>query len=254
MSKLSKVLIKEPRGRKPEEGAETPYHLARQYSDDRLGNRVVQTANWRRAFWASTFTTFISMGALVATITKPPLPPLVVEVNHTTGVANVVGRLGAVKYEPQLAEMQYFIGKFLGLVRNISTDPVVVKKNWLEAYKFTRQSAANLLNQWAQQPESQLSKIGRESVSIEVISVNKVTDSKSLQARWRETVFTDSGAVKESYIMTGIFTIEVEPPKDERTALTNPLGVYIKNFQWNKEVKDSEEQHPNNNPTVNQQS
>lgn len=238
MSNLTKKLMTERESRRPEEAPETPYHMARKYSDDRLGNVVKQSANWRMAFWGVMAFALISLVGWISAVSRPPLPPLVVEVDHNTGVSNVVGRLGASHYEPQLAEIQFFIGRFLNLVRNIPVDPVVVKKNWLDAYKFTRQTAAAMLNEWANQPDGQLSKLGKESVSIDVLAVTKVADSQSYQARWRETIFTETGAVKESYIMTGLFTVEVDPPLDEASVLVNPLGIYIRNFQWTKEVKD----------------
>jgi type IV secretion system protein VirB5 len=252
MANQTRTLINEPRGRKPEQGPETLYSRAKKYADDRLGSRVVQAANWRMAFWGAMAFALICLIGLICSALKPPLPPFVVEVDHATGAANVVGRLGSVQYEPQLAEIQFFIGKFLTMVRTVSTDPVVIKKNWIDAYHFTRQSAATALNQWAQDPDGQLSRIGKESVSIEVISVNHVADSKSYQARWRESVYTDSGALKETYIMSGVFTIEIEQPKDESTILINPLGIFIKSFQWTREAKDNAEQLAPNE-SINQQ-
>lgn len=53
--------------------------------------------------------------------------------------------------------------------------------------------------------------------------------------RWSETVFNKQGLVEDKYILNGVFTIEIETPKEEELLLTNPLGIFINNFQWNRE-------------------
>jgi type IV secretory pathway TrbF-like protein len=36
--------------------------------------------------------------------------------------------------------------------------------------------------------------------------------------------------------MLATFIIEIDPPKDEQTLQENPLGLFIKSFQWNREL------------------
>jgi len=168
---------------------------------------------------------------------RPPLPPLVIEVDKMTGAANVVGRINAQSYEPQKIEIQYFLGHFIKLVRPVPIDGVVLKQNWSNAKYFLRQTANTELEESARSdghhtPE----KLGTEAISVELIGISFVAGSDSYQVRWKETVYGVDGVIKESYTMLGVFTIEIDPPKDEQTVLYNPLGIYIKHLQWSKEV------------------
>lgn len=36
--------------------------------------------------------------------------------------------------------------------------------------------------------------------------------------------------------MSAIVTIAIKAPKDEATLTINPLGIYIKDFSWDKEA------------------
>ncbi|MEI7668459.1 MAG: conjugal transfer protein TrbF [Pseudomonadota bacterium] len=237
MSQFIKEMMKEPKGRKPESAPDTIYARVQKSWDDRLGSVVKRAANWRMAFFISSGIASICAIGLVIVAIRPPLPPLVIAVDKMTGAANVVGRLNAQTYEPQKIEIQYFLGHFVKLVRPIPIDGVVLKQNWGQAKYFLRETANNELEQSARSDGHHApDKIGSEAISVELISINFVSGSDSYQARWKETVYGADGVVKESYVMLGVFTIEIEPPKDEQTVLYNPLGIYIKHMEWSKEV------------------
>ena len=162
----------------------------------------------------------------------------IVAIRTSTGEAVGLGPLPAWNYTPQQNEYRHFLAHWLELVRSVSMDSVVVKHNWLDAYSFTTQAAANQLNDWAQK-DDRLTKIGQETVSIEVISINRIAESRSYQIRWKETVRTKEGALKEEHAMTGVFPVKVEPPngQDLGALRVNPLGIKIDGgFQWSKDI------------------
>ena len=170
-------------------------------------------------------------------VTQRKLVPVIVTLNPQTGIPNVIGKVGEVAYEPKDEEIKYFLGQFIQRVRSVPADPVLIKKNWLEAYKFLRRAASITLNAMTNDDEdSPLKKIGEQTVTVQPISVIRVANSKSFQARWTEVVYGKNGGVKEQRTMAGVFTIEVSPPEDEASVLINPLGIYISTFQWAKEL------------------
>ena len=65
-----------------------------------------------------------------------------------------------------------------------------------------------------------------------VVAISK----NSYQVRWNESIFNSQGAPVDDYKMTGIFTITYIEPKTEKEILENPLGIYIKDFSWSKEL------------------
>jgi type IV secretion system protein TrbF len=54
--------------------------------------------------------------------------------------------------------------------------------------------------------------------------------------RWEETTYNKDGVTTGIKNMTGIFTIEISPPDDEYKLKVNPLGLYIKQFSWSRDV------------------
>ena len=235
---LSKELISQVPGQRPEQGPETVYARAQKGWDDRLGSVAVQAKNWRLLAFALAGLCLLTTAGWIMQAARPEPAALVIQVERGTGVANLVGRLDSIAYSPQVQEISYFLGRFVNMVRAVPLDPVVVKRNWIDAYQFMRQPAANQLDEWARRPGSPLSKIGEQTVAIEVIAVTPVGGSKSYQVRWRETTYSREGALRDAAIMSGIFTIEFEAQRSERRAMVNPIGLFIKSFQWTRETTE----------------
>jgi len=72
-----------------------------------------------------------------------------------------------------------------------------------------------------------------ETVSVEVKSVLPTSD-RTYEVEWVETTRDLYGTVKATDRWKGYFAIALNPPKDERQARINPLGVYITNASWAK--------------------
>ena len=83
--------------------------------------------------------------------------------------------------------------------------------------------------------ENLTGKLGKETVQIDVQVVVPVSSS-TYQVRWIETSFSKEGKVIENRKMTGLFSIEIIPPKDEKEVLSNPLGLLIKDVSWSRET------------------
>ncbi len=237
MSLASELLTKRSNF-KPKTYPQTPYNAAREEWNDRTGALVRQAYNWRLAFFAMFLISVLLVAGLLIKSAQSSVRPYLIEHNPATGEAVGLGTLPAWNYTPQQSEVRHFLGHWLELVRSVSMDSVVVKHNWLDAYRFTTQGAANQLNEWAQKDE-RLAKIGQETVAIEIVSINPIADSKSYQIRWKESVRTKEGVLKEERAMTGIFPVKIEPPntKDDAALRVNPLGIKIDSgFEWSKDI------------------
>ena len=113
----------------------------------------------------------------------------------------------------------------------------MIKKNWLRAYAFLRKDAAGLLNELTNNElTSPLKQIGKQVVSIQPLSVVKIPETESYQVRWSETVYSAQGRKLDNYTMLGTFVLEFELPKNKQQINENPIGLFIKNFQWNREL------------------
>jgi type IV secretion system protein VirB5 len=226
-----------PTSYKPSKNGETPYLAAQQEWDNRIGSVVSQARNWRYAFFSVAALLFGTIAALIILANQQQVIPVVVALDKDSGEPTVVGPVDQKKYQPGPLEIKYFLSQFVRHVRSIPLDQVLIKQNWLRAYSFLRKDAAGLLNEMTQKdPNSPLKKIGKVLVTTQPISVLQIPDTDSYQMRWKETVYSSQGSKLEEYTMLATFIVELDPPKDSNTLQENPLGLFIKNFQWNREI------------------
>lgn len=211
----------------------TPYQRAMEEWDNRIGNARVQAKNWRIMALSLAGICLILAGGLVHQSAKSTVVPYVVEVNRE-GLVQAVGPAPQTMYVPSKAVLQYFLSQFVTYVRSIPLDPVVAKNQWLAAYGYLRQSAANSLNEIARR-EQPLAKVGQETVAVQIKSVVPLS-AETFQVRWEESTCNQEGSPAGVKNMTGLFTVEIAPPSDEKTLKVNPLGLYIKHFSWSQEV------------------
>lgn len=218
---------------KPSAAPATPYQKAAEEWDNRIGSARKQAYNWRIMALSLCGLSFLLVIGLIYQSSKSTVTPYVVQVTRE-GVVQAVGPARNTNYTPGQPVIEYFLSQFIGKVRSIPMDPVVAKNQWLEAYSFLRQSAANTLNEIAQK-EQPLSKIGLETVSVQVRSVVPLSKD-TYQVRWDETAYSKEGVSTGTKVMTGAFTLEIVPPNDEKQLKVNPLGLFIKQFSWSRDV------------------
>ncbi len=227
-----------PISMKPTEPAETAFLRARQEWDTRMGSTLVQARNWRMAFFGTVVLLALLCAANIALIKQSKVIPIVVGIDREKGEPVVIGRASEVRYTAGPMEIKYFLSNFIRLVRAVPSDSVVIKQNWLRAYKFLRSDAATMLNNLIDSDsESALKEIGKKTVIVQPVSVTQVAESNSYQMRWHETMYSIDGMKLDEYTMVGVFSIEIDTPRDEETLQENPLGLFIANFQWNRELK-----------------
>ena len=229
--------MNEPVSYKPQGHPVSPYIRAQQEWDSRIGSTVVQAKNWRLACLGAILLSLTLAGGLIYQGSQQKVIPVIVGLDKERGEPVVIGRSSEQAYQPGIQEIKYFLSQFVTLVRGVPQDPVLIKQNWVNAYAYLRHDAANTLNDVTNKDsESALKKIGEQTVTVQPLSVVQVTESNSFQVRWEEVVYNNHGIQIQRYIMNGVFSIELSPPDDEKTLNQNPLGLYITNFQWNREL------------------
>lgn len=233
-------LIRTPQSYKAERAPETPYERAQEAWSGVVGRPLAQARNWRLMAVISGSLTLLLAAANIMQLLQQKVVPMVIEVNRESGETALIGKPSSNVYRPGEPQIRFHLMQFIKYVRTVPVDPVVIKTNWMAAYKFLRPEAARALNLMTDQDqESPLKKIGLETVTIQPLSILFVDGSKSYQARWTEQRFDKSGQLISQYTMTGLFTLEIEEPKTEEAILVNPLGIYVKSFQWSKDLGET---------------
>lgn len=211
---------------------ETPYQKAGQVWDERMGAARVQAANWRIMAFGCLGLASLASAALVWRSLQSTVTPYVVEIDET-GAARAIGPASE-RYQPTDAQIAHHLARFLENVRSLSTDPVVVRQNWLAAYDFATDRGAASLNDYARVNDP-FSEVGRVSRAIDVISIVRVSET-SFQARWIERSF-ENGALAATARFTGLLTIIIDPPRDAETLRKNPLGVFVHGLNWTEDLE-----------------
>lgn len=209
----------------------TPYQKAAQAWDERIGSARVQAGNWRLMAFGSLA---LSMGLAVGMAwqsMQSRVVPYVVEVDRLGEVRAVAPAIET--YQPTDAQIAWHLGRFIASVRGVSVDPVLVRRNWLDAYDFATDRAAVFLNDYARTNDP-FAAIGTRSVSVQVTSVVRASDA-SFQVKWTEQVY-ERGSLARTERWTAILTTVIQPPRSAEVLRKNPLGLYVNAIAWSREL------------------
>ena len=209
----------------------TPFQKAAQRWDERIGSARIQARNWRLLAFGSLMLSLALAMALIFAGSVGRVVPYIVEIGPN-GEARAAGPAGKA-YSPSDAQIAYHLARFVENVRSLSIDPIVVRQNWLTAYDFVSDRAAVTLSDHARERDP-FSRIGKETIAVQVVSVVRATDS-SFQVRWIERSY-EGGAVKNTKRMTGLFSIVAKTPTTPELIAKNPLGIYVHAFNWTPEL------------------
>ena len=209
----------------------TPYQRAEQLWDERIGSARVQAANWRLMAFGALALAAIAMGDDIRARSRSTVTPYVVEVDHTGAVQAVAPAIA--DYAPSDAQLAFFLARFIGNVRALSVDPVVVRQAWLDAYDAITSHAKPVLDTYAQGADP-FGHIGRRAVTIDVTSVVRASD-RSFRIAWVEHPF-EEGAALPPQRWSAILTVIVQTPRTEDRLRKNPLGIFIDAIAWSQEL------------------
>jgi type IV secretion system protein VirB5 len=217
-------------GQTPE--PDTLYHRAGQLWDERIGSARVQARNWRlMAFGALLLATGLS-AALVWQSMESRVVPYVVEVDRL-GQAQAVA-LADAEYRPTDAQIAWHLGRFITNIRSRSLDPVLMRENWLSAYDFATERGALFLGEYARTADP-FAEIGRRTVSVQVTSVVRASDS-SFRVNWTEQEY-ERGSLANTSRWTAMVTVRVRAPNSAEVLRKNPLGLYVDAIDWSRELE-----------------
>src|ERR1035438_9166920 len=147
-----------------------------------MGSARVQAKNWRLAFFAMRTLSGGLAAGLVWQSARGTVTPWIVEIDKF-GQAQAVVPADA-DYRPTDPQIAWHLARFVEEVRSIPADPVVLRRNWLDAYNYATDKGALALNDYAQTSDP-FAKIGKTQVAVEVSSVIRASD-ESFRVAWTE--------------------------------------------------------------------
>lgn len=218
---------------------ETPYQRAGQLWDERIGSARVQARNWRlMAFGTLGLSSAMALGLIWQSL-QSRVVPYVVEVDRL-GEARAVTPAEA-GYQPTDPQIGWQLARFIEDVRGVSLDPVLMRRNWLQAYDFVTEKGALFLGDYVRVRQP-FARLGERTVSIQVSSVLRASD-RSFQVKWVETEY-ERGSLAGSSRWTAILTVATKAPRSADSLRRNPLGIYVEAIDWSREMDSASPRAP----------
>ncbi|MET0545183.1 MAG: conjugal transfer protein TrbF [Caulobacterales bacterium] len=214
------------------EAAATPYQRAQQAWDNRMGAAMHAANGWRAGAMVASGLALLLGAGLVTLSLQSRTYVHVVEVSPEGSVLSV--RPAQPDYSPTDAQVSYFLGQFVRLIRAAPADPIVLRENWLEAYHYLTPKAATALND-AARIDNPFAPGARESRSVHVRSIVQRSE-KSWQVSWTESIASPGSATSAQILYTGLFSIAVHAPKNADALTKNPLGIFITDFSFSPDA------------------
>ncbi|GLV28137.1 hypothetical protein TomTYG75_06610 [Sphingobium sp. TomTYG75] len=142
-------------------------------------------------------------------------------------------RAADVEYRPTDPQVAWHLARFITNIRSVSLDPVLMRRDWLEAYDFATRRGAQFLGEYAR-AASPFAHVGERTVSVQVTSVVRASE-RSFQVKWTESVY-ERGAQSGTSRWTAILTITTKAPANADMLRRNPLGIYVDAIDWSREL------------------
>lgn len=210
--------------------ADTPYKRAQQEWDARMGSAVLSARSWRAIAFGALGLLGVSVMSLVIVALQQRTFVHVVEVSPEGQVMNVRAADG--RWTATEAQKAYHLGQFIRLVRSLPTDGVVLRENWLQAYRFLTPQAAAQLTEIARQDDPFLS-LGRVGRTVHIRSII-ARSNNAWEVTWVERA-TNATGTTDPEIYSGVFTLTTRAPRNADEIANNPLGLLISDFSWSRE-------------------
>lgn len=218
-------------GRNP---PENPYLAARQEWNERYGSYVMAARAWRIVGITGMLMAVIGFSYALYQSTQVKLVPYIVEVDKL-GTAASVGFPQQIEYADARV-VRATLGSFVSNFRSVTPDAVVQKQYIDRTYALLRTSdpATEKINAWFR-GNSPFDRALTMTVAIEVTNIVPLSN-QSYQVDWTEFQRDRQGKELGTRRYRGIATVTLTPPQDEAVIRFNPIGLYLRDFEWTAQL------------------
>ncbi len=218
-------------GRNP---PENPYLAARQEWNERYGSYVMAARAWRIVGITGMLMAVIGFSYALYQSTQVKLVPYIVEVDRL-GTAASAGFPQQIEYADARV-VRATLGSFVSNFRSVTPDAVVQKQYIDRTYALLRTSdpATEKINAWFR-GNSPFDRARTMTVAIEVTNIVPLSN-QSYQVDWTEFQRDRQGKELGTRRYRGIATVTLTPPQDEAVIRFNPIGLYLRDFEWTAQL------------------
>ena len=213
---------------------ENPYLAARQEWSERYGSYVQAAAAWRIVGILGLTMAVIGFGYAMYLSTQVKLVPYIVQVDKL-GSAMTSGIPEQIEYA-DLRVVRASLGNFVTSFGSITPDAVVQKQYIDRTYALLRTSdpSTEKINAWFR-GNSPFEKAKTATVAVEVNNIVALSN-QTYQIDWTEYERDRKGKEIGTRRFRGIATVTITAPQDEATIRLNPIGLYVRDFDWTAQL------------------
>ena len=198
-----------------------------------MGAATIQAANWRLATFALIALQLFDYGASSTWRRSPRRSP-----TSSRSTSSASRPISDPSTRPRCATSSRprprcttTSAAFSSTPREISSDPAVLKRNWLDAYKLVTPNGANQLNAYVHDHNPFEQQQTQVRVSLEVYVIVQITQ-ETWQVDWTETTWDDHGTPTGVAAGEGRSTSFCTSPRTPISSPLNPLGLFIDELHW----------------------
>ncbi len=207
---------------------DNPYIAARQEWTERYGSYVKAASAWRIVGVTSLALALVSTSYALYQSTQVRLVPYIVEVDKLGSAVNA-GFPAQIEYaDPRVVR---------AVLADFVTNFRSVQKQYIDrvyAMLRTTDPATEKVNGWFRSA-SPFEKAKTATVSVEVNNVVPLS-TQSFQIDWTEYERDRKGKEVATRRFRGVATVVLIPPQDEAVIRLNPIGLYLKDFDWTAQI------------------
>ena len=214
--------------------SESPYLAARQEWTERYGSYVHAARAWRIVGILGLSMAVIGFTYAMYLSTQVKLVPYIVEVDKL-GTSVTAGFPQQIEYADARV-VRAALASFVVSLKSVTPDAVVQKQYIDRTYALLRTSdpSTQKINAWFR-GNSPFEKAKTSTVAIEVNNVVALSN-QTYQIDWTEYERDRKGKEAGTRRFRGIATVALTAPQDEAIIRLNPIGLYVKDFDWTAQL------------------
>ena len=224
-----------------QEKSENPYLFARRTWNDHTASIVSACNMWQMLGILSLMIALAGVGGMTYIGSQSKFIPYVVEVDKLGQAIAVAPANRAAIADQRVVHAS--VASFITDLRLVSPDVALQRRAVFRAYSMlsANDPATAKSTDWLNGTEdsSPFKRAVNEMVSIEIQSVIPQT-ADTWQVDWIETTRDRQGVVKgQAFRMRAlvtVYTVPQTPQTTEEQVRNNPLGIYVRDFSWSKQI------------------
>jgi type IV secretion system protein VirB5 len=217
--------------------ARNPYLDARREWNERYGSYIARARQWRLLAVLCGGIALVAVAGIAWIGSQSKLVPFLVEVNRNGDA--VSGRVATATRPTDDTLIRAVLGAFIENWRTVSVDAGIQQRviDRTYAHLSSTDPAFNAVNAFYQ-ANNPFERGARETVAVEIRSVLR-TSASSLQVEWQEETRDRKGLVTGVARFKAAAVVALSRPTKEEDIMQNPVGLYVKELTWSRELTGS---------------